>query len=513
MKKVIIIGAGPAGLTTAYKILSLSKEFEVIILEESSYIGGISKTVDYKGNKMDMGGHRFFSKLPEINSIWNEILQDQGFPSYDDLILNRKSILFNTDLNPETNDNVMLTRNRISRIFFKQNFFDYPISLTLSTFHKLGLLTSIHIGLSFIKSILFKKKEINLENLYINKFSKKLYLIFFKNYTHKVWGRYPNEISADWGTQRVKGLSINSIIKDIIYHILHIKKKTETSLIRNFKYPKFGPGQLWETMAKKINQMGGKIILNAKVSKLNNQNSNINEITYIKDNKKHIISAGYFISSMPLKDLITKTTNTPAEINDIASHLPYRDFITLGLLVKKLNLKNETKIKTINNIIPDNWIYIQDENVKLGRIQIYNNWSPYMVKDIHNTIWLGLEYFCNEKDNLWNMSEKEFANMAINEIIKIGIIKNKNDVLDYHEEKVKKAYPAYFDSYQHIDKIKEYINSIKNLYCIGRNGQHRYNNMDHSMMTGILTAEIIVCNSTDKNKIWEVNIENEYHEK
>ena len=513
MKKIVIIGAGPAGLTAAHTLLSKSKNFDITILEAENEIGGISKTIDYKGNKMDIGGHRFFSKSPEINNIWDNILKLQGKPSYDDKILKRNCILKTNGPDPEIENNVMLLRNRISRIFFQNNFFDYPISLTLKTLHKLGIITTIKIGLSFFKSILFKRKETNLENFYINKFGKRLYSMFFENYTEKVWGRHPNKIDASWGSQRVKGVSITTIIKDVFIRFFHIKNiNTETSLITNFKYPKFGPGHFYETMAKEVASMGGKIIKNAKVVQLHQQKNMITQISYNQNNKIQNISVDYLISSMPLKDLVLELNNIPADVKNIGKNLPYRDFITLGVLVKKLNLKNTTKLKTINNIIPDCWIYIQDKNVKMGRIQIFNNWSPYLVNDINNTIWIGLEYFVQENDIFWNMEEKEFADFAINEMIKIGLIDNKNEVLDYHEEKIKKAYPAYFDSYNQIDKLKNYLNTIENLYCIGRNGQHRYNNMDHSMMTGIKSAEHILNNNFNKAEIWNINTEKEYHE-
>ena len=507
MKKIVIIGAGPAGLTAAYELLK-KKEYKVIILEESDSIGGISKTVNYKGNRMDIGGHRFFSKSEEINNLWEEIMPLQGSKSYDDKVLDRESTLSEGGPDPEKEDKVFLIRKRVSRIFYLNKFFDYPISMKFKTFKNMGLKRTIQSGFSYLRSILIKKKEDSLENFYINRFGKKLYSMFFEKYTEKLWGRNPKDIDPSWGAQRVKGLSIIAVIKDM----LHLSKKKETSLIEEYIYPKYGPGQLWEEFAKKIETSGGEIRKKSKVVRINKKNNKVESLVYINNKKENTIKADIVISSMPVKDLVLNMNDVPKDIRHIAKNLPYRDFVTVGLLVKKLNLKNETKIKTINNIVPDCWIYIQEDKVKLGRIQIFNNWSPYMVKDINNTVWIGLEYFCNENDGFWNLYEKECANFSIKELVSMGII-SKDDVIDFHREKVKKAYPAYFDSYKDIDKVIKYLNTMDNLYCIGRNGQHRYNNMDHSMMTAIETVKNIESGDTDKSNIWNVNIEGVYHEK
>lgn len=514
MKKALIIGGGPAGLTAAYELLSKTNDIEVILFEESDCFGGISKTIDYKGNHMDIGGHRFFSKNLEVNKWWDNIFCMQGAPAYDDIILNRKINLNINGPDPEKEDEVMLTRHRISRIFFNNKFYDYPISLKKETIKNMGLLTTLKVGFSYIISVIHKKPENNLANFYINRFGKKLYSMFFEYYTENLWGRNPKEIDASWGAQRVKGLSINAILKNIIYKIFHVaNKKTETSLIEEFKYPKYGPGQLWETVAKKIENLGGTIYKNAKVTKLYKNEKNIIEsIAYEKDGNEIIVKGDYIISSMPIKDLICDMNDVPEKEKNIASKLPYRDYITLGVLISKLKLKNLTKIKTINNVIPDCWVYVQDRRVKMGRFQIYNNWSPYMVKN-HNDIWLGLEYFVNENDKYWNMTEEEFSKFAIKEMIKIGIIDSDNVVLDTHMEKIKKAYPAYFDSYNEIDVLIKYLNGIENLYCVGRNGQHRYNNMDHSMITSFEAVKNIITGNKDKTNIWNVNTEQEYNEK
>ncbi len=513
MKKVVIMGAGPAGLTCAYNFLKNSNDYEVYIIEENKQVGGISKTVKYKGSRMDLGGHRFFSKNKEINNIWQEILPLQGKPSYDDKILKRRINLKKGGPNPEKDDKVLLVRNRVSRILYNRKFFSYPINISFNTFKNLGIFSTIICGLSYFKSILIKKKEKNLEDFYINRFGNKLYSMFFKDYTEKVWGRNPNEISSSWGRQRVKGLNIIVVLKDSILRKFNIKNnKKETSLIENFYYPKYGPGQMWETMAKEIKKMGGKIIKNAKVVNIYQKNYRIKYVDYIIDGKIERIKADYFVSSLALKDLVTMMNDVDKKAYSIATKLPYRSFITLGIVAKKINLKNETNIKTINNIVPDSWIYIQENDVKMGRIQVFNNWSSYLVDDVKNTISLGIEYFCDEDDKLWNMSNKEFTNFVIKELEKINIL-SKDDIINTHVERVKKAYPAYFDSYKDIDKLIRYLNRYDNLYCIGRNGQHRYNNMDHSMLTGLYASNNIINNIKDKSNIWNVNVLDEYLEK
>lgn len=514
MEKVIIIGAGPAGLTAAYELLKKSNNYEVVVLEESDVYGGISRTVNYKGNRMDMGGHRFFSKVPQVNEWWENMMPSQGSMPYDDIKLGRVSSVVNGGPDPEQTDRVMLRRNRLSRIFFKHKFFDYPISLKFETIKNMGFFTTIVVGFSYLKSVIFKRKEKSLEDFYVNRFGKKLYSMFFESYTENLWGRHPREISPEWGAQRVKGLSIIAILKDVFGKIFNKKnRKVETSLIEEFAYPKLGPGQLWEITASEIEKMGGKIIKNAKVVGFEKNSDNlISTVKYLNNDDTMEIEGDYVISSMPLKDLVLGINDVPEDVKSIAKGLPYRDYMTVGVLVNKLNLKNKTNIKTIGNIVPDNWIYVHDRNVKMGRIQVYNNWSPYLVKDIENNVWIGLEYFCDEGDSMWSMTDDEFAKMAINEMVVMGLISNKDEVIDYHVERVKKAYPAYFDTYENIDDLREYIDKISNLYCVGRNGQHRYNNIDHSMCTSFETVNNIINGIKDKSNIWNVNTEKEYHE-
>jgi protoporphyrinogen oxidase len=513
-KVAIIAGAGPAGLTAAYELLDKT-DIHPIIHEQSDAIGGISQTVFYKGNRMDIGGHRFFSKSQRVVDWWNNIMPLQGAPAKDDILICRDKEYANNGPNPEETSRVMLIRERVSRIYFLRKFFDYPISLKWKTFANMGLIRTIKAGIGYLISLVAKKKETSLENFYINRFGKPLYTMFFEDYTEKVWGIHPSKLGANWGAQRVKGLSVFAIIKDIFNKSFSRKQKeVETSLIESFIYPKFGPGQLWETVSQEIQDKGGQVLTGSRVKKIHVKNNIIDYVeTESKNGSSEINECDYFLSSMPIKDLITAIDgiDIPMEVKKIANELPYRDFITVGLLVKQLKMSNETSIKTYKNRIPDTWIYIQERDVKIGRLQIFNNWSPYLVNDYENSIWIGLEYFCTEGDELWTMKRNEFVEMAINELVHIGII-NKEDVIDSTQIKVKKAYPAYYGSYSELDKVIKFLDNIDNLFCIGRNGQHRYNNMDHSMMTAMEAVDHIKNGIVDKSSIWAVNTEEEYHE-
>ena len=515
MKKVIIIGAGPAGLTAGYELLKKAPdEYSVTIYEESAAIGGISRTVNHNGNRMDIGGHRFFSKDKEVMNWWQEMMPRQGKPSFDDIRLGREKNLAEEGPDPEQTDRVMLVRNRVSRIYYKHKFFDYPVSLKWDTIKNMGFATTMEAGFSYLGSAIVKKEESSLENFYINRFGKKLYSMFFEGYTEKLWGRHPSEISADWGAQRVKGLSILAVIKDMFTKVTGISDgKVETSLIEEFYYPKYGPGQLWETTAKEFEALGGRIVMNAKVTKINTNGTDaVKSITVEQDGSTSEVSGDIFFSSMPVKDLVAGMNDVPENEARIAAGLPYRDFVTVGLLMNRLELKNETKIRTLGNIVPDCWIYVQDTGVKMGRIQIFNNWSPYMVKHPDKRVWVGLEYFCAEGDKFWNLTEDQTIRFAIAELKKMGVINEDTKIYDGHRERVKKAYPAYFDTYDEIDTLIEYLNRFGNLWCVGRNGQHRYNNMDHSMATSFEAVKNILAGTTDKTNVWNVNTEQEYHE-
>ena len=511
-KKVVIIGAGPAGLSTAYE-LAKSSDFDITLLELERFVGGISRTAYYNGNRMDVGGHRFFTKVERVADLWHEIMPLQGAPSVDDTLLERKIPLQEKGPDPEKEDCVMLKRHRVSRIYFLKKFFDYPISMKPRTFINMGFFRTMRAGFGYLGSAIHKRKEKSLEDFYINRFGKPLYQLFFESYTEKLWGVHPSKLSADWGAQRVKGLSLSKAFWNAITKPFRKKnKKVETSLIEQFEYPKFGPGQLYTLLAESLVKKGVNIVYSAEVNKIVlDENHQIKEVV-CKNGASY--QADYFVSSMPIKDLFMALGEDKVnkEAYDTAVNLPYRDFITVGLLLDKLKIKNKTKIKTLNELVPDTWIYVQERDVTMGRIQLFNNWSPYMVKDPLHTVWMGLEYFCSEGDEMWNSNDEDFINMAVDELVKMGIIESKENVLDATRLKVKKAYPAYFGSYDHFDLVRKELDSIQNLYCVGRNGQHRYNNMDHSMLTGLIAADYIKENNFDKTALWEVNTEKEYHE-
>lgn len=500
-QEVIIMGAGPAGLSAAYELVNKSDIIPVII-EMDERVGGISKTINYKGWKFDIGPHRFFSKDNQINSIWNELLPLQENPSSE--IENVKYL-----------DEVTLLKNRFTRIYHQNKLFDYPIKLNFNNLYKLGFLKVVKI----IKDYLFiklrpLKNEVTLEDFFINRFGKTLYATFFKDYTEKVWGVKCSEIPKSWGAQRVKELSITKIITEALKNLFIANRKTnQTSLIDKFIYPKFGAGQMYEQMAKVIKEKGGKIMMNEEIVSIvveNNAVKNIRTINKI-DGKIKIYEGDFFLSSLPIKDLLSISTGAPQEIKEVANNLVYRDFILVALIYNKLELKNKTRIKNDSNLIPDNWIYVQDSKVQMGRIDIFNNFSPHLLRD-ENKVLIAAEYFCNEGDSLWSKSDEELIRIAKKEFSDLKIA-NKSEFVDASVYRQKKAYPAYFGSYNRFDEIKDHLNSISNLYVIGRNGQHRYNNMDHSMLTGIKAAEDIISGANNKRLIWEINTEEKYHEK
>lgn len=516
MKKVIIIGAGPAGLTAGLELMRASKGYEVILLEETEAVGGISRTVRYHGNRMDIGGHRFFSKDEAVTRWWEQLLPRQGAPAYDDRLLGRSVPLSAQGPDPEREDAVMLTRRRVSRIYYRERFFDYPIKLNATTLKNMGLGTTLQAGVSYLAAAARRRPEASLEDFYINRFGQKLYAMFFEGYTEKLWGRHPRAISAAWGAQRVKGLSVTAILRDIAGKLRpegqRDPSQVETSLIEAFSYPKLGPGQLWEEAAKRFMEAGGQLRLGCCVTGVTCRRGRVESVTYRCGGQPVVEQADAVISSMPLKDLIAGMNGVPEVVQTIAKGLPYRDFVTVGLLVKKLKLKNQTTIRTLQDLPPDNWIYVQDTSVKLGRIQVFNNWSPYLVANPQETVWLGLEYFCTEGDAYWRMDEEAWAGFAAGELVKMGVLSCAEDVLDAHLERVKKAYPAYFDTYEQIDTLTGYLDGFENLYCIGRNGQHRYNNMDHSMVTAFEAVRNLISGRRDKSNIWKVNTEQAYHE-
>lgn len=507
-KTAIIIGAGPAGLTAAYELLERT-DIIPIVIEASEDIGGISKTVNYKGNHIDLGGHRFFSKSDRVMDWWLKILPMQVSGS-------------NPAANapdPENTDKVMLYRNRLSRIYFLRKFFDYPVTLNLNTIKGLGFIRIFKISISYLYSRLFPvKTEKSLEDFFSNRFGKELYKTFFRDYTEKVWGIHCSQISPEWGAQRIKGLSVSKAVGQAIKNIFSSsksirQKEIETTLIQQYLYPKFGPGQLWTEVTDSIKEKGGQILMSHKAVGFTYIGNTIQSVKIINEKTSEVLikNADYFFSTMPVKDLVESLGSQVTEdVKKVAQGLVYRDFITVGLLLNKLKIQNLTKIKTHNNLIPDNWIYIQESDVKLGRLQIFNNWSPYMVSD-KNKVWIGLEYFCNEGDELWSMTDEKFSTFAMDELAKIDII-DKADVLDHVVIRMPKTYPAYFGTYNQFDSIRTYIDKFENLFLTGRNGMHRYNNQDHSMLTAMTAVDNIINGIKTKDNIWAVNTEEEYHE-
>lgn len=519
-KKAIIIGGGPAGLTAAYEFLEKTG-IAPIVLERDSMLGGISRTINYKGNRIDIGGHRFFSKSETVMNFWKDVLPVQGAPAKDEILLESDTAnqWKKGGPDPERSDTVMLIRHRLSRIYYLKKFFSYPVTLSWNTITNLGLIRISKIGISYMVARMTPRKELSLEDFFINRFGTELYRTFFKEYTEKVWGYPCSKIKAEWGAQRIKGLSVTKALLHAIASIFPKRsgidqKKTETSLIERFMYPKHGPGQMWETLAERIRKRGGVIMLDREVVSLTLENDLIRSVT-VRDRKngtEETLEGDYFFSTMPIKELVDRIRgNVPESVRNLAQRLEYRDFMTIGLLLKKLAIKNETSIKTLRSIVPDNWIYIQEPGVKVGRLQIFNNWSPYMVRDL-DTVWVGMEYFVNEGDELWSMEDEAFKSFAIQELASIGIIRAE-DALDSIVIRVPKAYPAYTgEGYEHFSEIKDFASSIGNLFLIGRNGMHRYNNQDHSMLTAMEAVRNIIRNETSKENIWNVNAEQEYHE-
>jgi protoporphyrinogen oxidase len=514
----IIIGAGPAGLTAAIE-LQRTSAIKPIVLEASQEIGGISRTVVYKGNRMDIGGHRFFSKSDRVMKWWMEMMPVESSSDMDGQLRyqgRQREVPATAEIHdPEKEDLVMLVRPRKSRIYFLRRFFDYPIKLTADTLRKLGMARTVRAGLSYMKSaVLPQREEKTLEDFLINRFGRQLYLTFFKSYTEKVWGVPCDQISAEWGAQRIKGLSLTAVVKHFLRKTFGKKRdesiaqeQTETSLIEKFLYPKLGPGQLWEHAASLVVQNGGEIHLGLSVDRIHVGNGRVVSIEAVdRDGKRMTFAGDYFFSTMPVRDLIRALdAAVPAEVTEVSEGLMYRDFITVGLLARNLTVKEDD-----GSPLKDNWIYIQEPDVLVGRLQVFNNWSPYLVSGKDRT-WIGLEYFCNDTDDLWKLPDDEMARFAIEEISRIGILKAE-DVEDYHVVHVPKTYPAYFGTYDRFPVIRNYLDVFENLFLVGRNGMHKYNNQDHSMLTAMTAVENIVNGVGSKDNIWAVNTEMEYHE-
>jgi protoporphyrinogen oxidase len=558
-KTAVIIGAGPAGLTAGLELLRRS-DIKPIVLEASQEIGGISRTIRYKGNRMDIGGHRFFSKSDRVMQWWIDLMPPevagmdeaaapqeisyQGktrvvtVPAHlheEPVLRGAGPIVHDADANredeePEENeeviapaapsdpDLVMLIRPRKSRIYYLRKFFDYPITLTGTTLKNLGLARTLRVGTSYMKSRVSQiTPEKSLEDFLINRFGRQLYLTFFKSYTEKVWGTPCNEISAEWGAQRIKGLSLTTAVKHFVKKAFSKKAKatggdlaqkgTDTSLIERFMYPKFGPGQLWEYVADLIREKGGEIHMGWKVDRIHCEGKRVVSIDAVNEaGERQTFAGDYFFSTMPMRELVeAMDAPVPENVREVSAGLQYRDFITVGLLVDRLKVKEPD-----GGLLKDTWIYVQEPDVILGRLQIFNNWSPYLVAD-PTKVWIGLEYFCYDTDDLWKMPDEELKNFAIAEVAKIGIL-NAEDVSDGHVVRVPKTYPAYFGTYDRFDELREFTDGFENLFLVGRNGMHKYNNQDHSMLTAMTAVDGIVAGHVDKAALWGINTEQEYHE-
>jgi len=523
-KTAIIIGAGPAGLTAAYELLERS-DITPIILEKSGDIGGISKTVNYKGNRIDIGGHRFFSKSDRVMNWWLHFFPlETGKDQHLTLHYRGQSRHLDTEkaLNGSAahdGDKVMLVRRRLSRIYFLRKFFYYPIQLSFDTLWKLGVIRTLEIFISYIRARLFPcKPEKSLQDFFINRFGKKLYHLFFKDYTEKVWGVPCTKISAEWGAQRIKGISIAKAIAHAVRSLSHksgdiSQKDRETSLIGQFLYPKFGPGQLWEEVARQIVCKGGRILFHQGVKSVETKGNLVTSLEARDEITGEVTQwkADYFFSTMPVQELIGGMNGVvPANVRQVAEGLQYRDFITVGILLKKLSNPGKRTSSSGNGLLPDTWIYIQEKNVKIGRLQIFNNWSPYLVRD-PDTVWLGMEYFCDKTDMFWQQSDADVQRIAIEELGKMGLAREE-DVLDATVLRMEKTYPAYFGTYNRFDEVRQFTDRFDNLYLIGRNGMHKYNNSDHSMLTAMVAVDNICAGICEKTNIWAINTEEQYHE-
>ena len=466
MSKVIIMGGGPAGLASAYKLQE--NNLKSYIFEADSQVGGISKTINYKNFYFDLGGHRFFTKFGEVNELWNNILKDN---------------LKNTP--------------RLSRIYYNNKFFNYPLT-PMNALLGMGIANSIGILFSYLKSKLFPyQKEETFEQWVSNKFGKKLYSIFFKTYTEKVWGIPCSFIQAEWAAQRIKNLSLKTAILNSLFKSKNTNIKT---LIDEFHYPVLGPGMMYEEMKNQIIKMHGKFFTNTRVSKVCHENSIIKSIEYTDENQeKHTQEGEHFISSIPVTELISILSPSPSEaILNAAKALKYRSLITVDIIINK------------KNVFPDNWIYIHSPDVKLGRIQNFKNWSLKMIPDQNKTS-LGLEYFCNENDEFYNMTNEELFKIAASEIEKLCLCKSA-DIEDYTVIRIPKAYPVYDIGYKkHINLIKDYLKEFRNLELAGRYGLFKYNNMDHSILTGLHSATNIIKGKRIYDT-WNINVDEEYHE-
>jgi protoporphyrinogen oxidase len=514
----VIIGAGPAGLTAALELLRRT-DVRPIVIEASDAVGGISRTVNFNGYRMDLGGHRFFSKSDWVMNWWQEILPLEPAAAAASATISYRNAHRTLDVQttPATcadADKVMLLRRRLSRIYFLRKFFDYPLKLNVATVANLGPLRFTRVCLSYVWASLFPRRpETSLEDFLVNRFGRELYRTFFKSYTEKVWGVPCEEISAEFGAQRIKALSLRKAVLHMLKQAVPAGSRrerpaTETSLIERFLYPKLGPGQLWEEVAARVRAGGGEVRMLNAAEAVRTVGGRATEVV-VRDlaaDRTYAQAADYVISTMPVCDLVAGLDPpAPDDVRRIAAELPYRAFITVGLLVHKMKGR-----RAESRFPPDNWIYIQESDVRLGRLQIFNNWSPALVPDPAK-VWLGLEYFCSQGDDLWTLSDTDMRDLAARELEQIGLIDGA-DVIDATVIRVPKAYPAYFGSYSEFARVRAYLDPIANVFLVGRNGMHRYNNQDHSMLTAKAAVEAIASGRPDKDAIWSINVDDEYHE-
>lgn len=458
---VAIVGAGPAGLTAAYELVK--QGIIPVVLEKGDKVGGIARTETYKGYRFDIGGHRFYTKVAAVQQLWQEVL-----------------------------GNDFIKVPRLSRIYYRGRFFNYPIS-AFNTLFNLGIFESLLILLSYLKvRIKPLTEETTFEQWVINRFGERLYKTFFKTYTEKVWGIPCSEIQADWAAQRIKGLSL----KTAIINALFGSNDTKT-LIKEFDYPALGPGMMWEKFAEAVESKEGKVYLDTKVISFQREGNKIKSITAEQNGELVQFSADNFVTSMPVSALVARLEpQPPAEVLHAARSLRYRDFLIVSLIVDRKDL------------FPDNWIYIHSPEVKVGRIQNFKNWSAALVPDASKSC-LGMEYFCSVGDEIWEMSDAELVELATRELVNLGLVKTA-DVEDGVVIRQLKAYPVYDGEYRgHLQVLEGFLKGIDNLQTIGRNGMHRYNNQDHSMLTGLLAARNIL---GEKHDLWDVNTERSYYE-
>ncbi len=518
---VVVIGAGPAGLTAAYELLEAGHT-TIKIFDADTQVGGLSKTVIYHGNRIDIGGHRFFSKSDWVMRWWLDKLPiaddsdpatlnaDGGhaFLAYRGM---RRTLPIQSAAR-STKDASMLIRDRLSRILFGGKLFAYPLKIDVATAWKLGPVACALYAASYIKARAFPRRETTLEDFFINRFGHRLYLRFFKTYTEKVWGRSCREISAAWGAQRIKGLSISRAIAHALRQLFRSRAAAkETSLIEHFLYPRLGPGQMWETVAARVTARGVPVKTSTRVVSVKLSDHRVTEVqtAELASGRREWHAVGQVVSTMPIRELIGAIDgDVPPRVREIAEALEYRDFMTVGLLYRKLARSDQHSIPGRVSI-PDNWIYVQEPGVKVGRIQIFNNWSPYLVAGDH--VWVGLEFFCAEGDELWSSADEDMIALAKREMKQIGMAE-PDECIDAVVLRMPKAYPGYYGAYEHFDEVRAFLDSIENLFCVGRNGMHRYNNQDHSMLSAKRAVEAILAGSIDKSAIWAVNIDDAYHE-